>query len=262
MMNSLIPLHSHKRMGRYSMIEEFEEDLDESTSLQLWLSDLSTDSATRNLGAVLIGIGGMLGFIIGIMLISGNVSDILSGQVEQSGGTADVEGIVISELVSNSSGAEGISEIDVLLYDEDGIVIGSDSTDSGGRFSIEDVPRRSVKLEVAHPGNITVQVLLIPGDHSQITITLREGEGTQVLDMEGGKLSEGVSFNLYYICNLHSTDRACRHLWRYRGEKRNQLQEDMGPRLSRSLERWTNVRGTSIHTIGNGPCRTIQGAIL
>ena len=100
----------------------------------------STDSATRNLGAVLIGIGGMLGFIIGIMLISGNVSDILSGQVEQSGGTADVEGIVISELVSNSSGAEGISEIDVLLYDEDGIVIGSDSTDSGGRFSIEDVP--------------------------------------------------------------------------------------------------------------------------
>ena len=101
------------------MIEEFEEDLDESTSLQLWLSDLSTDSATRNLGAVLIGIGGMLGFIIGIMLISGNVSDILSGQVEQSGGTADVEGIVISELVSNSSGAEGISEIDVLLYDEE-----------------------------------------------------------------------------------------------------------------------------------------------
>ena len=169
------------------MIEEFEEDLDESTSLQLWLSDLSTDSATRNLGAVLIGIGGMLGFIIGIMLISGNVSDILSGQVEQSGGTADVEGIVISELVSNSSGAEGISEIDVLLYDEDGIVIGSDSTDSGGRFSIEDVPRRSVKLEVAHPGNITVQVLLIPGDHSQITITLREGEPNpaEVLDMEG-----------------------------------------------------------------------------
>ena len=118
------------------MIEEFEEELDDSKGLQLWLSDLSTDSATRNLGAVLIGIGGMLGFIIGMMLISGNVSDILSGQVEQSGGTADVEGIVVSELVSNSSGAEGISEIDVLLYDEDGIVIGSDSTDSGGRFSI------------------------------------------------------------------------------------------------------------------------------
>ena len=167
------------------MIEEFEEDLDESTSLQLWLSDLSTDSATRNLGAVLIGIGGMLGFIIGIMLISGNVSDILSGQVEQSGGTADVEGIVISELVSNSSGAEGISEIDVLLYDEDGIVIGSDSTDSGGRFSIEDVPRRSVKLEVAHPGNITVQFLLIPGDHSQISITLVEGDGIKKIDMVG-----------------------------------------------------------------------------
>ena len=128
------------------MIEEFEEDLDESTSLQLWLSDLSTDSATRNLGAVLIGIGGMLGFIIGIMLISGNVSDILSGQVEQSGGTADVEGIVISELVSNSSGAEGISEIDVLLYDEDGIVIGSDSTDSGGTVSYTHLTLQTILL--------------------------------------------------------------------------------------------------------------------
>ena len=101
------------------MIDDFDEDLDSSSSFQMWLSDLSTDSATRNLGAVLIGIGGMLGFAIGIMLISGNVSDILSGQVEESGGTADVEGIVISELVSNSSGAEGVSDIDVLLYDED-----------------------------------------------------------------------------------------------------------------------------------------------
>ena len=167
------------------MIDDFDDDLDSSSSLQMWLSDLSTDSATRNLGAVLIGIGGLLGFVIGIMLISGNVSDILSGQVEESGGTADVEGIVISELVSNSSGAEGVSDIEVLLYDEDGIVVGSDSTNSGGRFSIEDVPRRPVKLEVAHTGNVTVHVLLIPGDYSQFTMTLIEGEGTQVLDMQG-----------------------------------------------------------------------------
>jgi len=185
MMNTLIHLHYLKGMRRYSMTDDFDDELDSSSGLQLWLSDLSTDSATRNLGAVLIGIGGLLGLIIGIMLISGNVSDILSGQLEESGGTADVEGMVISELVSNSSGAEGVSDIEVLLYDEDGLVIGSDSTDSGGRFSIEDVLRRPVKLEVAHPGNVTVHVLLIPGDYSQITITLMEGEGTQVLDMEG-----------------------------------------------------------------------------
>ena len=40
-------------------------------------------------------------------------------------------------------------------------------------------------MEVAHTGNVTVHVLLIPGDYSQFTITLIEGEGTQVLDMQG-----------------------------------------------------------------------------
>ena len=167
------------------MIDDFDEDVDDLSGLNLWLSDLSTDSATRNLGAVLIGIGALLGIIIGIMLISGNVSGILSGQLEESGGTADVDGVVISALSSNSSGGEGVSEVEVVLYDQDGVVIGTDSTDSGGRFSIEGVPRKSVVLEVSHAGNITVQIFLIPGDHSQVSITLTEGEGIEILDMEG-----------------------------------------------------------------------------
>mgnify|MGYP005736500713 CR=1 FL=1 len=69
------------------MIDDQVDEIDNMSGLELWLSDLSTDSATRNLGAVLLGIGGALGIIIGIMLISGNVSDILSGQMEESGGT-------------------------------------------------------------------------------------------------------------------------------------------------------------------------------
>ena len=68
------------------VIDDQVEEFDEMSGLELWLSDLSTDSATRNLGAFLLGIGGALGIIIGIMLISGNVSDILSGQMEESGG--------------------------------------------------------------------------------------------------------------------------------------------------------------------------------
>ena len=143
------------------MIDDQVDEIDNMSGLELWLSDLSTDSATRNLGALLQGIGGSLGIIIGIMLISGNVSDILSGQMEESGGTADIEGIVISELVGNSS--EEVEGVEVTLFDQEGLVAGSDSTDSGGRFSISDVPRRSVLLEIEHPGNVTVQVSLVPG---------------------------------------------------------------------------------------------------
>ena len=121
------------------MIDDQVDEIDNMSGLELWLSDLSTDSATRNLGAVLLGIGGALGIIIGIMLISGNVSDILSGQMEESGGTADIEGIVISELVGNSSGGNGVEGVEVTLFDQEGLVAGSDSTDSGESYLGESV---------------------------------------------------------------------------------------------------------------------------
>ena len=67
------------------MNDEFEDEIAHRTGLELWLSDLSTDSATWNLGAFLIALGSLLGVIVGIMLISGNVSDILSGELDDSG---------------------------------------------------------------------------------------------------------------------------------------------------------------------------------
>ena len=40
------------------MIDDQVDEIDNMSGLELWLVDLSTDSATRNLGAVLLGIGG------------------------------------------------------------------------------------------------------------------------------------------------------------------------------------------------------------
>ena len=175
------------------MNDEFEDEIDHRTGLELWLSDLSTDSATRNMGAFLIALGSILGVIVGIMLISGNVSDILSGELDDSGGQADVNGLVISELVDNTTGGDHVEGVTVKVYDDLGIEIGSDVTDSGGRFSISDLPRRSSTLEVAHPGNVTVRMLMIPGDYSQISITLVQGEGTHSSDITGDShLGESV----------------------------------------------------------------------
>ena len=105
-----------------TIIDGHEDEIDGMNGLELWLSDIATDSATRNLGAVMIGIGGLLGMVIGIMLISGNVSDILSGQMEESGGTADIDGIVISELVGNSSGGDGVEGVEVTLFDDNSFI--------------------------------------------------------------------------------------------------------------------------------------------
>ena len=170
-------------------------DGDESsrTRFEWWLKDLSIDPATRVAGAVLIIFGSILGVLTGGLHISADIGDVLSGQLDDSGLKADVNGAVYAALINNSSGAEGMEDVTVILYDEENLEIGRDITDSGGRFSIQDVTRSSATLIVDHPDHITQRVLLVPGDHAQIVITLTEGEGVQETDMRGESyLSESV----------------------------------------------------------------------
>ena len=54
-------------------------DYDNMSSLEIWLSDISEDSATRVAAAVLIISGSLLGTIFGILAISANPAEILSG---------------------------------------------------------------------------------------------------------------------------------------------------------------------------------------
>ena len=87
-----------------------------------------------------------------------------------------------------------MEDVTVILYDDENLEIGRDTTDSGGRFFILDVPRKSSIIVVEHPNHITQRILLIPGDHTQIIVTLTEGEGDpQETDMRGESfLSESV----------------------------------------------------------------------
>jgi hypothetical protein len=100
--------------------------------------------------------------------------------------------LIISALEGNTGG-DPIEGVLVELLNEDRTLISSDISDSGGRFSINDVPRQSSILYVQHPDNKTVEILLIPGDHSQITVTLTPGDGLIEDDMRGTSyLAESV----------------------------------------------------------------------
>jgi len=163
------------------------------TRFEWWLEDLSTDPATRVAGAVLIIFGSILGVMTGSLHITADIGEVLSGKIDDSGVKADVNGAVFSALIDNSSGGDGMEDVTVVLYDDDGLEIGRDVTDSGGRFYIEDVPRKSSKIVVEQPDHITKWILLVPGDHTQIIITLTEGEGVEETDMRGESfLSESV----------------------------------------------------------------------
>ncbi len=171
-----------------------DDDESRRTRFEWWLEDLSTDPATRVAGAVLIIFGSILGVLTGSLHVSADIGEVLSGQLDDSGQKADVNGAVFAALINNSSGAEGMEDVTVILYDDENLEIGRDITDSGGRFFILDVHRKSSIIVVEHPNHITQRILLIPGDHTQIIVTLTEGEGDpQETDMRGESfLSESV----------------------------------------------------------------------
>jgi len=170
-----------------------DDEFDDYSAVELWLHDLSIDSATRVAGALMIFIGSLLGAILGIALISADVGEILTGQLGSSDGVADVNGMVNTALEDNTTGGDPVEGVKVSILDSDELEIGHDFTDSGGRFSVEDVPRRASTLLVDHPENVTVRILLIPGDHAQISITLTPGDGLYESDMTGeSHLAESV----------------------------------------------------------------------
>ena len=168
------------------------DDFSRHSRTELWLYDLSLDPATRIAGALLIIIGSALGAMLGILLISADPSDIL-GTIDDSSGTSDVDGLVISALLDNSSGGDPVEGVVVQILDMNRLEISRDTTDSGGRFSLDEIARHSSILRIEHPGNITVEILLIPGDYAQISITLTPGSGLYEEDMRGeSHLGESV----------------------------------------------------------------------
>ena len=159
-------------------------DEDNDSGFELWLHDLSIDPATRVAGAILIILGSALGAMLGVLLMAADPADIM-GQIGEGQSSDTVNGLVISSL-DNNSGGDPIEGVLVELLNEDRTTIGSDITDSGGRFSIIDAPRQSSILYVQHPENNTVEILLVPGDHSQIVVTLEPGDGfIGPIDMRG-----------------------------------------------------------------------------
>ena len=169
------------------------DEFDDYSAMELWLHDLSVDSTTRVAGALMIFVGSLLGVLLGIVLISTNVGEILTGQLDGSDGLADVDGIVSTALEDGTTGGAPAEGVRVSILDSEELEIGHDFTDSGGRFSIDDVPRRSSTLLVEHPENRTVKIILVPGDHAQISVTLTPGDGIDEYDMSGeSHLSESV----------------------------------------------------------------------
>jgi hypothetical protein len=119
---------------------------------------------------------------------------MLSGRLDSTDTYADISGIVNSALIDNTTGGDPVEGVRVRLLNEDGTTTGKEAlTGPNGRFTIPDVLREPSIIYVSHPGNNTTSLLLVPGDHAQIVVTLTPGDGEQIIDMRGeSHLGESV----------------------------------------------------------------------
>lgn len=151
-----------------------------------WRDQLRNDPSARKAGAFLIGLGSTLGVILGFLLIAVNPADLLDGQGNSSK-TANVDGMIVEALESDTEGGEPIQNATLTLYTFDGDVLaGPILSNSAGRFSFEDVDRIEVRLEVDAQGRVSEHRLMVPGDSSQLVISMERGQGeAEVIDLRG-----------------------------------------------------------------------------
>ena len=141
-----------------------------------WRDQIRADPAARKAGSFLIGIGSTMGVVLGLLLISVNPSDLLEDSASDR--TATLNGMVIEALESDKEGGEPIGNASLTLFDMDGSVHrGPILSDSSGRFSFNEVKRDDMRLEVEMEGKISEYRLLVPGDSSQIVISMSKGNG-------------------------------------------------------------------------------------
>ena len=176
-----------------------EDDDAGGIDLEYFLEDISEESSTRIAGAILIIAGSLLGVLLGLLLVSSNPSQIMDETLDSSEDYSDVSGIVISGLSGNDSGGDPLEGVRVRLLSVEGASTGRETTtDSDGRFSLTDIRREPALLSFTLPGNNTTKLYFVPGDETQLTITMSEGDGENVLDRRG----ESYQYQSVFTANL------------------------------------------------------------
>jgi hypothetical protein len=137
----------------------------------------------RKIAIMLIMAGSLLGLLFGVLLISADPSDLLSNPTGIAEGEAVVAGLLVNEITEEGEGGEYLEGVEVKLLDEQGNLITRTFTDQNGRFMFDEQTRQTRIVEVRTDGNITEQRILIPGEVTQITITMRAGSGTNTVDL-------------------------------------------------------------------------------
>ena len=138
----------------------------------------------RRAAIVLIIAGSLLGFWFGVLSIAAAPSDILGESNQLLDTDQTISGLIITEILDDENGGDSPEGVEIRLLDGSYELIDRQFTDQDGRFQFSDQPTEVRVIEVESEGNITERRVLIPGEISQLTITLRAGDPDVVAEID------------------------------------------------------------------------------
>lgn len=138
----------------------------------------------RRAAIVLIIAGSLLGFWFGVLSIAADPSDILGESNQLLDTDQTISGLIITEILDDENGGDSPEGVEIRLLDGSYELIDRQFTDQDGRFQFSDQPTEVRVIEVRSEGNITERRVLIPGEISQLTITLRAGDPDVVAEID------------------------------------------------------------------------------
>ena len=137
----------------------------------------------RRIAIVLIVAGSLLGLWFGVLSIAADPSDILGDNIQSLNADQIISGLIVTEIIDGDSGGDTPEGVEVRLLSSLGELVDRKFTDQDGRFQFSNQTTEVRIIEVQSEGNITERRVLVPGEVSQLTITLRAGDGVNEVDL-------------------------------------------------------------------------------
>jgi len=137
----------------------------------------------RRIAIVLIVAGSLLGLWFGVLSIAADPSDILGDNIQSLNADQIISGLIVTEIIDGDSGGDTPEGVEVRLLSSSGELVDRKFTDQDGRFQFSNQTTEVRIIEVQSEGNITERRVLVPGEVSQLTITLRAGDGVNEVDL-------------------------------------------------------------------------------
>jgi len=137
----------------------------------------------RRIAIVLIVAGSLLGLWFGVLSIAADPSDILGDNTQSLNADQIISGLIVTEIIDGDSGGDTPEGVEVRLLSSSGELVDRKFTDQDGRFQFSNQTTEVRIIEVQSEGNITERRVLVPGEVSQLTITLRAGDGVNEVDL-------------------------------------------------------------------------------